>query len=168
MPKLLRFFLPLVALGFVACVPVGTSPSQCRDDLAIEREVFDATNADRANHNIAPVVWDNELAGWAETHSQKMADLGLLHHIDWAQIDTGHWEGTVTFPIGGTVEYGPPADNVIGPAWPPQDGAGLERAWYNSPPHQAHVLEADYTYVGVGVVCAGGAQWATQIFGWRP
>jgi uncharacterized protein YkwD len=162
-PRFLLLLVPLLAV--VACAPIGSPSTSCQDGPAIERAVFDAANTDRVANGLSPVAWDNQLAGWAEEHAQKMATAGWLHHIDWNQIDEGDWSGTLA---GGLSHYGPPKDNVAGPAIPPRDGEGLEQAWYGSAAHRANILNSDHAYSGVGIVCAGGAQWAVQIFGWRP
>ncbi len=114
--------------------------------------VLDATNRDRAANGLAPLAWNGQLAGVAQSWANWMAQHGSLTHQDMNAILSRTGFATV----GENILYGP-VDFTA---------ADMESAWMNSPPHRANILDPSFTAAGVGLaVGPDGLLWACVDFG---
>lgn len=167
-PALLAALALLVSSG---CVVVGTGAPDGGADAggageppaasseqaprAVERDVFDRVNDERAERGLDPVDWDDRLAELARDWSREMADTGQLRHQDLgAALQDGELEG-----------YAAVGENIFTGSGPVTAGR-IHEGWMRSPDHRGNVLEPGWDRLGVGVVCAeDGSVWATQEFG---
>jgi uncharacterized protein YkwD len=108
-------------------------------------ELFNRTNALRAQNGLAPLQFDTRLAAAAERHSQDMAGLGNIDHVgsDGSKPsqrirDTGYMA-----QVTGENIYGGVA--TVDDAW---------NFWANDPLHRAVLLNPQYAEVGIGIVKA--------------
>lgn len=137
--------------------PAGEPPAASSEDAprAMERDVFDRVNDERAERGLPPVAWDDRLAELARDWSREMADTGELRHQDLgAALQGGEVEG-----------YTSVGENVFSGTGPVTSGR-VHEGWMRSQDHRGNVLEPGWDRLGVGVVCAeDGSVWATQEFG---
>lgn len=137
--------------------PAGAPPAASSEQAprAMEREVFDRVNAERAERGLDPVAWDDRLAELARDWSGEMADTGQLRHQDLGTaLQDGEVEG-----------YASVGENIFAGTGPVTAGR-IHEGWMRSEAHRGNVLEPGWDRLGVGVVCAAdGSTWATQEFG---
>jgi|GEM_PF-418207 len=127
-----------------------------------ERRVFELTNAERARRGVAALIWDDSLADEARANSYDLA------------VNDSHWptnsDGT-TFDqrirnLGFTGSIG---KNMISGGTTPEY---VVRQWTHSPAHSPvhwnHILNADFTHVGVGFAEVDGRIRVTQKFAQAP
>ena len=102
-------------------------------------------NAERARRGLAPLTLSERLRAAATAHSADMVARGFFAHVspggatltDRARR-AGYPGRTLGEDIGwGTYQLGTPA--------------AIVRAWMNSPPHRAIILNARFREIGVGV-----------------
>lgn len=137
-----------ILMAFSAALPAGAvSPNEG----FAESEFLRLINQRRAELNLAPLApyWD--LVDDARAHSQFQSEERcsggerICHNPALGGVTTG-W-----YALGENVGVGFDMD-------------GLDRAFWNSPPHQANVV-GNYNYAGVGVVVRGdGAMYVTVVF----
>lgn len=76
--------------------PAGEPPAASSEDVprAMERDIFDRVNDERAERRLPPVAWDDRLAELARDWSREMAGTGQLRHQDLgAALQGGEVEG---------------------------------------------------------------------------
>lgn len=111
---------------------------------ALERRVFDLTNAERAEMGIAPLRWDDRLGRAAQGHAANMAATNRFAHtldrkdpgarIRAQGLSPMRWSENIYF--GGS-QYGTPEAAV--------------EAWMDSRGHRLNLLDRNVTILGVGV-----------------
>ena len=108
-------------------------------------------NQDRADAGAPPLVWRNDLAGFAEEHSGRMAAEGRIWHNDeYFSAESRRRFAAKT--VGENVALNKSIDDA-------------HRRLMNSPGHRANILNAKFTEVGVGVVKDGnGDHFITEAF----
>jgi Cysteine-rich secretory protein family len=119
-----------------------------------EQQVMDLTNADRAQHGLAPLKWDPALAQAATEHAQLMAQQPALSHQYPGEPDL------VTRTGVAGAHFRSIAENV---ALAPSPQA-LETEWMNSTDHRANILNPVMNSIGVGLVRRGGNYYAVEDF----
>jgi uncharacterized protein YkwD len=158
--------------GFVATwylrLP-GTSPAPALQPTAIlptpeaggaELELFNRTNALRAQSGLPPYTMANRLNAAAQRHSQDMANTGQIGHIgsDGSSakrrvLDTGYGD----WPVG---------ENVFGGVATVDD---VWQFWSGDPDHRNGLLSQQFRDVGVYVARGkSGMFYYTMDFGARP
>jgi hypothetical protein len=148
-PAILRR-LGLVVLFAVLAVliPAGSASAGTYED---ERDLYNATNADRAANGRAALPYDAAASLVARKWSQQMASEGLLHHNSNVAAQIGSTVTSAWSLIGENVGVG-------------YDIPSLERAFMNSPGHRDNIL-GDYNRLGVGTVrSSDGRLWVTVVF----
>jgi uncharacterized protein YkwD len=145
-----RFFVPGL---FVLCrILADPGPDENRILMLVNRK--------RRERGIRPLVWDDELARAARTHSERMATLGFFGHDDPDRGAIGERLGgvarrAVAENLHRSYGYSDPAEVAV-------DG------WMMSQGHRRNLLSGIYTRTGIGVVRAkDGSTFATQIFSSR-
>lgn len=140
-----------------SAAPAGEPPAASSEDAprAMEREIFERVNAERAERGLDPVAWDDRLAELAREWSREMAQTGQLRHRDLGTVlQEGEVEG-----------YASLGENVFSGTGSVPAGR-IHEGWMRSEGHRGNVLEPGGDRVGIGVVCAeDGSTWATQQFG---
>jgi hypothetical protein len=126
----------------------------CLAQQAAEQQVMDLTNADRAQHGLAPLKWDPALAQAAAEHAQRMSEQPALSHQYSGEPDLVARGGAAG------VHFRSIAENV---ALAPSPQA-LETEWMNSTDHRANILNPVMNSIGVGLVRRGGNYYAVEDF----
>src|SRR5271156_5041083 len=121
---------------------------------AVERQVMDLANADRAQQGLAPLKWDPALAQAAADHAQLMAQQPALSHQYPGEADLVARGGAAG------AHFRSIAENV---ALAPSPQA-LEQEWMNSAMHRANILDPRMNAIGVGLVRRGGNYYAVGDF----
>ena len=123
------------------------------ENAAIEQQVVDLVNKERAAYGLKPLSVDWEVARVAEHKSQEKINKNYFSH---------------TSPTYGSpfdmlknygIKYRSAGENIA----KGQRSAGeVVNAWMNSSGHRANILNSSYTHIGVGYV-SNGHYW-TQLF----
>jgi hypothetical protein len=148
------FWLSTAAVtgAMAAVVVMPARPVQAQQSP--EQQVMQATNADRAEHGLAPLNWDPALAQAAAQHAQIMAGQPALSHQYPGEPDLvarGGAAGAHFRSIAENVALGPSSE-------------ALEQEWMNSPPHRANILDPRMNSIGVGMVKRGANYYAVEDF----
>lgn len=146
------------------------SPVRAVSNTAIEAQIVQLVNAERARAGLAPLAVNPALNAAAAFHSQDMAALSPIvggvaamrhtlygtarpevsNRLDLAGYDT--W--TRSFSYGENIAY-----NFL-------TAQAVMTAWMNSSGHRANILNPNFTEIGVAVRAdASGALYFTQDFG---
>lgn len=156
--------------------PVTTPVTQLQDgagtgmttrELAFASEVFRLINEYRTNNGGTALTWNASVAKVAQDHTINMQDTGVLTHDGPAPcaapadcLGMRLATGAVTFTTAG--------ENIArGQATP----ADVMAAWQASAGHNANMLDASYTQIGIGyreavspANAAAFGPWWTQVF----
>ena len=128
--------------------------------VSLEQTAFDLLNQKRAQNGLQPLVWNEQLAGIARTHSQNMADFNFFSHrgLDNKMVsdradDVGltKWRAigeNIAFNRG----YQDPIEKAV-------------ELWLDSPSHRHNLLDNNWKETAVGIaVTADGSYYLTQVF----
>jgi hypothetical protein len=118
------------------------------------RKIFDLTNQDRQAHGLQPLQWDDTLAAAAQAHAELMASQRSLSHQYPGEEDLSARAARAGAHFQAIAEN-------IAMAYSEES---VERAWMNSPPHRANILDPRMNVLGVGVVQLGGTFFAVEDF----
>lgn len=98
-------------------------------------------NQHRANNGLAPLAVTSELSTSAKQWSERMANENRIFH---SGLNLGENCGWANYKMT------------------PQE---IVQMWIDSPGHNANLLNADYSIIGVGIVVdADGQTWSTSQF----
>jgi uncharacterized protein YkwD len=121
-----------------------------------QQVVLDLVNAERAAHNLAPMVVDARLQLAAQRHSEDQAAMRRMSHVGSDGSSMVQRIDRVGFP------WRSAAENVAVGFSTPQS---VMAAWMNSPGHRTNILSAN-THIGVGLATGSdGRIYWTQVFG---
>jgi len=140
----------LVALGVAAILGVGlafagAAPAKADSNID-EGQFFADLNLVRARNGVPPLATDGQLINVARGWSAQMACCaGLSHNPNLASQVSNWWTLGENVGTGGDV-------------------ASIEAALEASPHHFENMVDPAFSYVGIGVVEAGGAIWVTEDF----
>jgi uncharacterized protein YkwD len=142
----------VAAAVLVGTLLVGAGPAGASSGGDVERLAFCKVNDERRARGLAPLAWDGAIADSARSWSGHMAAAGsLAHDPDLQRV--------LTALVPGLTHA---AENVG------RSFTGLQvlhDTFMASPGHRAHILRAEATRVGIGVVTDGAGQlWVTQRF----
>jgi uncharacterized protein YkwD len=119
--------------------------------------LFDAVNALRAANGRPALTRNAYIDGLCRDHAAYMASAGALSHDGF--ISTRFPAIAASIP---GIHAG--AENVL-QANLPCDANFMAQLWFDSPGHNANMLNAAYTISGMGIVIDGSDRiWACQIF----
>lgn len=139
-----RLFALLVTLA-VSLVGVGlVAPSA--QASGTESAFVSAINSSRAATGASRLAVKSDLVSVARAQAARMAAKQDLYHTPNLGSAVRSWK-----VVGENVGYGP-------------DVATLHRAFMNSAPHRANILDKRFTEVGVGVVVKDGTIWVSEVF----
>ena len=122
------------------------------DVAAIEKQVVELTNKERANQGLPALAMDQPLMAAAREKSQDMKDHNYFSH---------------TSPTFGSpfdrlkalgISYKSAGENI---AKGQTSAAQVVEAWMNSEGHRANILNPEFTHIGVGYVKSGNI-WTQQ------
>ena len=132
-------------------------------DVVIE-QIFEATNAARAEHGLPPLTRNNILDNAARTHSADMARVSIMSHTGSDGSAPSDRVLTATMQSGTSLEWFTLAENVITSSRA-ESGQRLVSSWMNSPGHRANILNPNVNTIGIGVARdATGQLFGTQVF----
>jgi uncharacterized protein YkwD len=145
--------------GIATAVPAAPAPS-VDDTAALEKAVFDQTNAERASQGCAALRLDAALVTAARGHSTDMARNSFFGHTGSDGNDPGARMSAAGYdPSGGW------AENI---ARGQPTATAVMSAWLGSPEHRANILNCGMRAIGVGAARASNGQlYWTQDFGTR-
>ncbi|MGW7367719.1 CAP domain-containing protein [Streptomyces sp. NPDC054841] len=138
--------------------PAPAKPSRIKaptGEAAVEAQVLDLVNEERAKVGCSPVRADASLGALAGSFSEDMAGRGFFDHTD-PDGDTP-WDRAAQAGVSGLG-----AENI---ARGQADARTVMNSWMNSDGHRANILNCEYKTLGVGVSFAEGGPWWTQDFG---
>jgi uncharacterized protein YkwD len=141
----------VVAVTATACFAnTGNPPTD-----SLKLGIFNAMNADRQSHGLAPLTYSPKLENLAGTWSDHMAAVGSMYHQDLA-----YWLSTSDY-----VSFHTLGENLlVGPATMTADQ--METAWRNSPGHWANITSPYFNVVGIGYTkTLDGRIWVCVDFG---
>ncbi|MFF7239647.1 CAP domain-containing protein [Streptomyces collinus] len=134
----------------------STPPVTVSRENAVEAEVLQLVNQERAKVGCSALAANSSLSKLAETFSADMAARGFFDHTD--PDGASPWDRAAK---AGVTDLG--GENI---ARGQADAAAVMAAWMNSPGHRANILNCDYKTLGVGVHFGAGGPWWTQDFGY--
>ena len=108
----------------------------------LEREVFFLINGIRIDHRLAPLEWDDKLAGVARAHSVDMVQRGFFSHVN----PDGLRPMERKIAAGISLRYS--AENIARGYKTPE---AVVAAWMASPSHRAAILAEEPSVMGVGL-----------------
>src|SRR5438477_6836806 len=129
-----------IALAFAVAPPAKADPN------LDEAQFFADLNAVRARNGVPPLATDGQLINVARAWSAQMAGPAGLSHNPNLASQVSNWR-----TLGENVGTG-------------GDVASVEAALEASPHHFENMVNPAFSYVGIGVVEAGGAIWVTEDF----
>ena len=131
-------------------------PAAAGTASAIEKQVLDLVNAERAKYGLSALTWADDLANIARAHSQDMIRRNYFDHTDP--------DGRSPFDRlkNAGIRYRYAAENI---AYGQKSPAAVMNAWMNSSGHRKNILNANLKEIGVGAVSSsGGTIYWTQLF----
>jgi uncharacterized protein YkwD len=126
---------------------------------SLEREAFNAINAERSKRGLSPLVWDGELCLVARRHSENMGRRNFFDHegpdgttlLDRISASGINWKS-----LGENIAYNQGHDDPTGVA--------IDQ-WMHSPKHRANILRGGFTHSAIGIArTSDGRVYLTQVF----
>lgn len=117
--------------------------------VGLAKEIFDATNAEREAAGIEPLVWDDELAEYADIRAEEII-------TNFSHVRT---DGTKCYVLS-TLIYG---ENIA--RGPHANGEDFLEHWMDSEGHKENILNPEYVTIGIGFTCTEQGDTAVQLFG---
>lgn len=122
----------------------------------IESQVVQLTNQERAKNGLKALNQDWELSRVARYKSVDMRDKNYFSH------DSPTYGSPFTMMKNFGISYRSAGENIAAGQTTAQE---VVQAWMNSPGHRANILNANYTYIGVGYAIGGTQRhYWTQMF----
>lgn len=136
-----------LTLALAGCSASAADPATAAGGEVLARELFDLTNAERAQAGEEPLVWSDCLAAFAAERARPfIADPDLAHDVLVAPCTDGVSAGENLSRSDRT------APEVVD-------------AWMGSAGHRANLLSPDFAAVGVACLPADGAVYScAQVF----
>lgn len=131
-------------------------PASTGTASAIEKQVLDLVNAERAKYGLSALTWADDLASIARAHSQDMIRRSFFDHTNP--------DGKSPFDRlkSAGIRYRYAAENI---AYGQKTPEAVMNAWMNSAGHRKNILNANLKEIGVGAAASsGGTIYWTQLF----
>jgi len=130
--------------------PVTNNGGNCGASLnaSFEAQVISLINQQRANNGLAGLASSGALGTAARNHSIDMACNNFMNHTGSNGSDFGSRLSLAGF------SYSSAAENVAAGQGSP---AEVVSAWMGSEGHKSNILNASFTYIGVGYAYSSGA-----------
>lgn len=109
-----------------------------------EKEVFDLINKQRTNNGLAALKNDSEVQRVARIKAQDMVDNNYFSHT--SPTYGSPFDMLKSFKIS----YKTAGENIAGNS----SNSSAVTAWMNSSGHKANILNSNFNYTGIGVVCS--------------
>jgi len=144
----------ICVLAAVLLPSVALVPESPRIGSVAEQYLYSAANAERAQHGLRPLRWDETLHRAAQRHAGEMAARESISHQYPGELDLaerGHAAGAKFTVI---------SENVA-EAWSAPE---IHDAWMHSPDHRANLLDPRVNSVGISVMRRGRQLYAVEDF----
>ena len=144
----------ICVLAAVLLPSVALVPESPRIGSVAEQYLFSAANAERAQHGLRPLRWDETLHRAAQRHAGEMAARESISHQYPGELDLaerGRAAGAKFTVI---------SENVA-EAWSAPE---IHDAWMHSPDHRANLLDPRVNSVGISVMRRGRQLYAVEDF----
>lgn len=144
------------------CAAPGTTASAVRAPKvsatpqirAMEHQMAQRLNRDRAAHGLAPLAYDERLADIARGHSADMRDRVFFDHHSPTTGDPQNRLDAAEYP------YLTARENLA----EAQDWGHAQEGLLKSPHHYENIMATDITHIGVGIVAGGVASRENLLF----
>lgn len=137
-----------LTLGVVSPVTTASAGSKCYRYKESEKDFARKINNARSAAGIGRLRLDKQLSKVARKHASEMDSKNSLYHTPSSKLA---WRVTRWKRLGENVGAG---YSVL----------SLHRAFMDSAPHRANILDSGFRYVGVGVQKDGDYMWVTVVF----
>lgn len=117
--------------------------------VGLAKEIFDATNAEREATGVEPLMWSDELAGYANIRAEE-----IITNFSHTREDGTKCYALSDLIFGENIARGPHAT-----------GAEFLEHWMESKGHKENILNPQYTTIGIGTTCTEQGDTAVQLFG---
>jgi hypothetical protein len=149
--KLVSVFAALAIALTTAVISIPSASASSSGDAQFAQRLYALINDYRAQHALAPLRWNDQMAAESQSWTQQSADLANIHGAGAFRHSPG------SYAFHENIVWNMNADEAF--TW-----------WVNSPAHRANMLGAADTDIGLGAVqlTAGpnrGAYLATAKFG---
>jgi uncharacterized protein YkwD len=135
--------------------PPSSGQTMSAHELGWAMEVLDLVNAERTSRQLGALAWDATAAQVAYDHCVDMQVRGYFDH------DTPEgWDPGERMSYAG-IDWWTWGENI---ARGQNDPQAVMTSWMNSSGHRANILNANFTYLGVGVHEAPNGPWWNQDF----
>ena len=143
----------LAVLLAVLAVASVTAPAQATTVADYQRDIFSATNHQRARHDLAKFRHQDCVQRYAVRQAKRMAKQERMFHQDLGVVlDRCHLH-----KAGENVAYGFDLGVAV-----------VKVGWMQSPPHRANILDPAFRLLGAGARRGDNGVWyAAQVFGQR-
>lgn len=143
--------------------PGASSASASNDEVPeISQHVFADSNDERTKHNLAALVWDEQIASIARAHSADMLDKNYFSHEDpngcssSCRADNADYRWTaigenIYMTTGYKLSSAAEAEMIV-------------NGWMNSSGHRANILGTKFTHTGVGIAVKGDKVYITAMY----
>jgi uncharacterized protein YkwD len=159
---LIGLMLALISAVAGRAEAAATRPAATERLRALDAAIFHQLNATRRANGLRPLARSGRLGVAAITHSHEMIDGGFFAH-DTPGGDSFARRLKRFYPPSGYRTWSG-AENIISSS-EAMDAAAAIRAWLDSPPHRANMLNPRWREVGIGSLQAASAG---GVFGGKP
>ena len=126
------------------------------DASPAEKALLQMANQFRAEHGVAPLAWNSELAQAARTHAKRLVGAGGdMEHQYPGEPDM------IARAAQAGAHFGAVAENLAGQGQKPEQ---LQQIWETTQSHRTNLLDPKMNVVGIGVIESGGLLYAVEDF----
>jgi uncharacterized protein YkwD len=124
-------------------------------EQAIEEDLFERVNAERAARGLHMLAWDSQLASIGTNWANHMALTNTFAHSDLA--------GLFSNPSFAT-RFDAVRENIYDGSGTYADSGSAHLSFMNSDPHRTTILTPGLQALGIGAACVNGRLWIAQEF----
>lgn len=141
----------LMALTVFAALPAASAQGPAS---VAAQYLFHAANAERAQHGLRALRWDDALSRAATLHAREMADRESISHQYPGEEDLADRAQSAGAQFSVVAENVAEAPNAV----------TIHDAWMHSPDHRANLLDERVDRIGIGVLVRNGEVYAVEDF----
>ena len=159
MTRIITLILPCAAF-LLGTFSAAGEKKKSLEQTADEVKIFEMTNDERKNKDVAALVLNPALSKVARAHSENMAKQMKFEHKldDKSPFDRLRDAGYKYAFAGENIAFGDENPSL----------AMIMKSWMDSKDHRANILQKEYTEIGIGIARdKTGHTYYTQVFG-RP
>jgi uncharacterized protein YkwD len=138
------------------CLCFSEAEAGLRD---LERQIQEKVNSERRENQLAPLIWNEELALEARRHAKNMAERHFFSHEDPKR-------GEISRRLDSSgIEWNRCAENLYKEKDVPNPAEDAVKSWLQSPGHRRNMLDSGLAETGIGVANADdGTIYVVQVF----